>query len=282
VLLSTSLRCCRFAYVSQALQTASRLVSPYFGPLASERRDYLLHLAGQGTALPTLRIVAAYLLAIVERLGIKGRPRKRIGLAEITRCAHRWAHRRWSVVISRRRISRGRFVRHATRWLQFIGGSKRHHGGRRLTQTWSRRTRLLDGGESLSLRTVAIAVGWPELSDSDPAPSPSVAEVSARDIDRCWSGSSRLKGTAGRRYELGERAEEFLPLCGTERVVSAGFGRGHQIARCYSGESFLWDHPARSEAPVGSLKGDRPITIRDRAIILLLLSTGCEPEKSLG
>jgi hypothetical protein len=90
-------------------------------PLASERRSYLIHLATQGVALATLKVVAHYLLAITERLRLSDRPERKIGLKEIKRCAGSWGCRNLAMPITQPSISRRRFIRQATRWLRFMG-----------------------------------------------------------------------------------------------------------------------------------------------------------------
>ncbi len=65
------------------------------GSLVEERRRYLTHLSAQGSALATLRGVAAYLLVIAKVLRLADRSGKRIGRAEIDEQAAAWSRRRF-------------------------------------------------------------------------------------------------------------------------------------------------------------------------------------------
>lgn len=82
------------------------------GPLAEERRRYLVHCAEQQMAHLTLREIAIYTLAITKVLRLAERPGELITPQEIKAAADCWA---------RRRSSWRLFTRYATRWLSFLG-----------------------------------------------------------------------------------------------------------------------------------------------------------------
>jgi site-specific recombinase XerD len=92
------------------------------GPLAEERRRYLVHCAGQQMSPPTLQGIALYLLAIAKALRLADRPGQLITRAEIEAEADRWANRKpRPPAMPAGRRPWLRFTGHATRWLTFLG-----------------------------------------------------------------------------------------------------------------------------------------------------------------
>lgn len=92
------------------------------GPLAEERRRYLVYCDGQQIPHRTLQLIASYMLIVAEYLHLGDRTGIVVTQAEIETGADRWANRR-----PRRsgphnvRRSRRCFVGHALRWLTFLG-----------------------------------------------------------------------------------------------------------------------------------------------------------------
>jgi site-specific recombinase XerD len=106
----------------QLFQEARALARHRDGPLAEDRRRYLIHCAEQGMALQTLGGVARYTLIIATALRLAERPDALITREEIEAGADLWAGRHPHPSAPRPRAwSRYRFVRHATRWLSFLG-----------------------------------------------------------------------------------------------------------------------------------------------------------------
>jgi site-specific recombinase XerD len=96
------------------------------GPLAEERRRFLVHCAEKQLAPTTLKAIAGYTLAVAKALRLAERPGELITPGEIKAAADRWAHRR-----SPRRslpsgqAARRQFTHLATRWLSFLGRLQR-------------------------------------------------------------------------------------------------------------------------------------------------------------
>lgn len=106
----------------QLFQEPSALARHRDGPLAEERRRYLIHCAEQRMALQTLCEVATYTLVIANALRLAERPDDLIARVEIEVGADLWARRHPHAPLRRPRVwSRYRFARHATRWLSFLG-----------------------------------------------------------------------------------------------------------------------------------------------------------------
>lgn len=91
------------------------------GPLAEERRRYLVHCAEQQMAFLTLREIATYTLAVTKALRLAERPGELITLQEIKAAADCWVCRR-SPQRSLPTVSTAwrLFIRFATRWLSFL------------------------------------------------------------------------------------------------------------------------------------------------------------------
>jgi integrase/recombinase XerD len=106
----------------QLFQLPRALTRHCNGPLADERKRYLAHLADQGVSLTRLRITARDLLYVATYLRLSERPKDILTHVEIEKHAVRFMRRR--VRGARRKgseKSRKRFIREATRWLQFLG-----------------------------------------------------------------------------------------------------------------------------------------------------------------
>ncbi len=92
------------------------------GPLAEERRRYLTHCAEQEMAVLTLRAIAIYTLVVAKALRLADRPGEFITRNEIEVEAERWANRRPRPPTMRIfHHARRAFKGHAIRWLTFLG-----------------------------------------------------------------------------------------------------------------------------------------------------------------
>jgi integrase/recombinase XerD len=92
------------------------------GPLAEERRRFLVHCAEQEISPRTLRGIASYTLIIAKALQLTDRPGELITRAEIEATADRWANRHpGSPAMCEPRRSRCEFTGYAIRWLAFLG-----------------------------------------------------------------------------------------------------------------------------------------------------------------
>lgn len=93
------------------------------GPLADERRRYLVHCAEQRLSWRTLRDIALYTLVVAKALLMRERPGKFISRAEIMAEADRWFNRRSTSAMmpKSRRLLKIYFTNHVARWLTFLG-----------------------------------------------------------------------------------------------------------------------------------------------------------------
>ena len=88
----------------QLFERPHALARHHASPLFEERRRFLVYVADRGVSRDTLRHIADYLLRIIEALDLAKRPHKSITRDEI-----------------KRKSVDGAFASVATRWLQFLG-----------------------------------------------------------------------------------------------------------------------------------------------------------------
>jgi integrase/recombinase XerD len=92
------------------------------GPLADERRRYLVHCAEQQMSRRTLRSIARYTLIAAQTLRLAERPSEAITRAEVAAEVERWSARRSRRSTARQvRVLRVDFTSHVIRWLTFLG-----------------------------------------------------------------------------------------------------------------------------------------------------------------
>jgi integrase family protein with SAM-like domain len=90
-------------------------------PLVDERRQYLAHCAAQGMSKCTLRMKARLLLSIAEYLRLAERPNDAISLVEIEEAASRWSRHNWpSPKSSHAKRSQEYFMAQGAGWLTFL------------------------------------------------------------------------------------------------------------------------------------------------------------------
>ena len=96
------------------------------GPLAEERRRYLVHRADQKASWLTLRAIAFYTLVVARNLRLAERPGEFISKTEIEFEAERWSKRQPKPHTMRLFLhARRGFKGHAIRWLTFLGRLER-------------------------------------------------------------------------------------------------------------------------------------------------------------
>jgi integrase/recombinase XerD len=91
-------------------------------PLIKERLQYLNYLSKQQMSKRVLKEVAIYLLIVIEFLHLNKRKKKLISIGEIHKAANNWANREPKPKnLKDIASSKRKFIKHAKRWLQFIG-----------------------------------------------------------------------------------------------------------------------------------------------------------------
>jgi integrase/recombinase XerD len=111
----------RFDVFEQLFPFPLALACQQSGPLAEERRRYLDHCAEQQRSRKTLLEIAIYTLIVAKALRLAERPGQCISRDEMEAAADRWSKRRRKPATLRNfRGSRLRFIRVATGWLTFL------------------------------------------------------------------------------------------------------------------------------------------------------------------
>lgn len=248
-------------------------------PLVDERRQYLTHCAVQGMTKSTLEAKGRLLLSIAEYLRLVDRPSDTISLSEIKKAATRWSNHNWASPQSSHAMrSREYFIAQAAEWLTFLNrlqtvpkpvticdqmltdfGSfmEEDRGLSPATVKGCRSSvrpfviQLLDGRRSLQTITV---------SDVDSLLAQKVnkehyARVSVRDY------ASSLRSFF--------RCAEMRGWCPVGIAVSIMAPRVFKQETLPSGPT--WDIV---QEIVDATAGDRPIAIRDHAILMLLAVYG--------
>lgn len=243
-------------------------------PLAAERRRYLRHLTRQGLALRTVRLVAEYLVAIVERLQLTDTAKKKITDAMIERQAMLWSRRHFAKDIIRPDVSRRRFLHQARRWFRFMGWLEpRRRRVTRFAPAIEAFSSYMRDEQGLSPNTICGRVAL--LHDfllRINGPRRSLWAIMVQDVDRVLTSKYTLEryGRATIQAQAcGLRA--FFRFAERKGWCRAGLAAAMQSPRVYSNESVpfgpSWDDVQRLLA---TTEGDRASLIRNRAVILLL------------
>ena len=208
------------------------------GPLALERRSYLLHLASQGVARRTLKEVAHYLLAITVRLRLADRLHQSIDLKEINRCARSWGCRTLAMPITQPSTSRRRFIRQSTRWLRFMGRlelpPRRPKPHAKLLASFEACMRQEQGlsPQTITYRCFTVQEFLTELTRR----AYSLRDISAREIDQWLVGKANRRVYA--RSTIQTRAStlrSFFHYAEQKDWCCGGLADTIKSPRCYSG-----------------------------------------------
>jgi integrase/recombinase XerD len=248
------------------------------GPLAEERRRFLVHRADQGYSRRNLRVLAYYLLACTRYLRLGDRPGEVISFSEVQQQATLWAHRTPQPTgAKQRRSSRVEFLRYACSWLRYLG---------RLQMPTTAPSPFADQiatfahflrDKGLNPRTVKdrcytvrrfldrMAVDNCSLSDM------TISQIDQALIEQITKdGYSRVTV-----QDLACDLRSFFAYAETNGWCRDGLATCIKGPRVYSQESIpagpSWDDVQRLLAKA---EGDRSVDIRDRALLMLLAVYG--------
>lgn len=248
------------------------------GPLAKQRRRYLTNCADCGMAIPTLRVVAHYLLTITNYLKLGKRGNDLISMAEVEAAANRWASRRKRPPkMQTKFLARHRFLRHARRWLQFIGrleptAPAPHAYPNRVTAFAKFQMEKGLSSQTISCRGRVVQALLDRLCEGKTC----MEKMTPVQVDAAMSRmilDGNLARISIRTYAAYLRA--FLRYAETRGWCRAGLAAGIMAPCIYAQEGIpsgpSWDEVHRL---LVTTEGDRPVEIRDRAILLLLIVYG--------
>lgn len=248
------------------------------GPLAEERRRFLVHCAEQQMSPVTLGHIARNTLIVAKVLRLAKRPGELITRAEIEAAADRWVKR-----ARRRKVHNVWFVRrmfkgHATRWLTFLGRLQAPAPVRRpYADLVAQFTAYMIQERGLSLRTVAYS------SQQIQAFLTEIAEAKLRlktltggQVNELLANKIRDRGyTRVTVRRMAAAIRPFLRFAERRSWCRPGLADAIRTPRMYSHEGLplgpSWEDVKRL---IAAARGDEPVAIRDRAMLLLLAVYG--------
>ena len=263
----------------QFFQRPETLARHRDGPLAQERLSYLEHLAGQGRTHDFLVVTASYLIGIAEYLRLATRPGEVISRSEIEQASTLWAVRPTkSPRVSSRGSMAKRFRFHATRWLTFLGRLQLPPARSRFhAEQIASYAEYMRGQQGLSAETITSRCSALEpFLDRLGAPCGSLSEIILAQIDAALIEQVSQRGYARCTVRtLASTLRSFFRYAHVRGWCSAGLVAGIKAPRVYRLETVplgpFWPDVRRLLA---TTEGDRPVDIRDRAILLLLAVYG--------
>ncbi len=260
-------------------ERADALARQRSGPLIEERRRYLIHLAGQGMARHTLRVVAYYLLGAAAYLRLADRPNAIISAAELDQAASLWAQRPLKFPPrTGADWARGRFLCYTSGWLQFLGRLQPPPVTPRLyadyIAAFADYMRHERGLAPSTIQQRCWEVG--QYLDQLDTLGHSLRVLTPSQID-----ATLLQRLAEGRYvrktvsRLADTLRAFFRFAQTRGWCPSGLAEAIKGPRLFAQESLpsgpSWPDVKRLLA---SVDGDAPVQIRDRAILLLLAIYG--------
>jgi site-specific recombinase XerD len=248
-------------------------------PLFDDRVAYLLHLDNQGHPIRHLKQVAAYLLVIVRRLELSNRPGASIGIEEINRAAKQWAKRRTKQANRKAgRQSRQAFTSHASAWLKFLSRFvPAATPENSLTESMGDFADYLH--EHLGLSEVTVRGRCDAVRRCLNRLRPQVGCLQAINIAHLddlfigMVGTHQYSRTSVRLFATCLRS--YFHFAETRGLCRAGLAKAIQTPRVYSQASVPCG-PSQDEIRqlLAMTDGDRPVDVRDRAILLLFIVYG--------
>jgi len=232
------------------------------GPLLKERLAFLAHLADQGYARNSLRMMAEGLLAIAQMRGLTSQPRKALTLDEVKR---KTAKRRWLYRIS-------------VRWLRFMG---------RLQQRpvplapWAKKIKAFAQymEHEVELSPVTIYHRCRRVRDFFEQlhiQSGSLHAITPHRIDTAFQKVLESGGYSRRTIQgCATDLRAFFRFAEARGWCRKGLAESIRAPRVFSQASLplgpSWDDVRRLLA---TTEGDQPRNIRDRSILMLLAVYG--------
>ncbi len=243
------------------------------GPLAEERGGYLAHCAEQQMSPARLQHIARYILVITEALRLAERPGELITRTEIEAEADRRIKIR-----PKRRMLTYRFTGEAVRWLTFLG---RLHVPAAVPSRYAEHIAefadYLVQERGLSPKTVAYDRRTIQefLAPMEKVAHP-LTELTVAQVDELLAKKVRDEGYARTTIQRWASAlRRFLRFAERRGWCRQGLAAAIMAPRAFTREGLpigpAWEDVKRLLAVT---EGDRPVDIRDRALLMLLAVYG--------
>ena len=257
------------------LFTNPRAIARYRdGPLCDDRLRFLRHCASCGARAGTLRKIASHQMHLVHLLDLQGGDR--VSMQRIEAAARQWSlpggrHSRRPA----RPEARTRVVGHAVRWLRFAGWLEQPRPARHAHQVeafaaWMREER---GWSAATIhgccRTVDRFLRQLEAQGTGLAAT-GIAEIDQAIARYQARGCNRVTV-----QDYAQRLRTFFRFAARQGWCRPGLAGGIMPARRHPGDT-IPQGLGRDEVVrlLASTEGDRPADIRDRAILMLLITYG--------
>ncbi len=238
-------------------------------PLLEERLSYLRHCAETGVRPCTLRRIAARQTSLVHLLDLREAERVSMPRIEVV------ADGRSSRPV--RPNARQSFVGHAVRWLRFAGlleepckARHAHVGKVAVFEAWMRRERGWSK-ETIRCRCNTVDCFFDWLDEWGIA----LDSIGVTDVDRAvarWHarGCSRIT-----IHNYAQRLRAFFRFAEHQGWCTPGLTGGIMPSRFHPGET-IPKGLSRDEVLrlLATSEGDRPVDLRDRAILMVLIAYG--------
>jgi len=263
----------------QIFERSDALRRQLASPLIEARLAYLRHRAKHGAPRNTLRKLAQYLVVVTKRLNLQAEGT--VTTTRIERAAGKWARRQvqhHKIKGGFSRKSKSCFVCVATNWLRFLGrlqaSKTRPH---RFAQLVADFARYLEQERGLAPRTI-ITRCWVAKDFLGRAlhPKRALHEITIRQIDEILARKG-IEGGYSRRG-IQSYASGLRPLfryAEQQNLCRRGLGDAIRAPRIFQNETVptspSWEDVQRLLA---STEGDCSTSIRDRAILMLLVVYG--------
>jgi integrase/recombinase XerD len=249
------------------------------GPLVDERRQYLAQCAAQGMSKCTLEVKARLLLSIAEYLRLADRPNDRISLPEIKKAASRWSSHTWrSPESSHAKRSREYFIAQATKWLTFLN---RFQAPPKVATVYDQMLAefraFMEEDRGLSPATVksccsSVRPFVIQLLDRRK----SLEKITVSDVDSLLAEKVNEEHYARRSVrDYASSLRSFFRYAEMRGWCVVGIAASIMAPRVFQQETLpsgpTWDVV---QEIVDATAGDRPIAIRDHAILMLLAVYG--------
>ncbi|QDT45191.1 Tyrosine recombinase XerD [Gimesia alba] len=247
------------------------------GPLAEERRRYLVYCAEQQMSLETLEHIARKILIIARTLRLVERPGELITRTEIVSAAHRWVKERGRKVQNVCRECR-RFIGHAVRWLSFLGRLQTPVAVRQpYADLVAQFIDYMIQERGLSQRTVAYNSQQVQafLTEIDKA-NLQLRTLTGSQVNELLANKIRNRGYVRVTVKrIATAIRTFLRFAEQHKWCKPGLSDAIRTPRVYAHEGLplglSWDDVNRL---IAATEGDESVEIRDRAILLLLAVYG--------
>lgn len=248
-------------------------------PLVDERGRYLTHCAEHGMSNRTLRVKARLLLSITKYLKLADRPNDTISIQEIERAASLWSRHNWpSPKSSHAKLSREYFIWQAAGWLTFLDRFQiPSKPVRAYDQMLVEFRSFMKGERGLSPVTVEYRCrSVRPFLDRLLGTKRTLDTITTADVDSLLAqkvNEERYARVSVRGYASSLRS--FFRYAETRGWCASGIATSIMAPREFRQEMLpsgpSWDVV---QDIVDATAGDRPIAIRDHAILMLLAVYG--------